>query len=307
MTNVNSYDDYGRPASGNAGRFGYTGQMWVPEIGMWYYRARVYNPALGRFMQADPIGYEAGMNFYGYVSGDPVNLIDPSGLCRFTVWAHFVQIEGRGPHKFTGTSVTQDSPCDGSDGVSWLGGLAELFGGVAGVSSWNQGQCRLRSGVSVAWRDNAVAIGGNLSYVPATPFVSGGGTPTALPGSVSQEAQDSYTGAINSIWSGPVGRFDVSTGMRNGPGGATVYLTPPDSNGHGPPGGGWIQFSDNRGGIGPAAARNLAGHEFGHGGLGLVPNSRDWHDREGVGIMSGRAWPARPTERNIADVISQCR
>lgn len=36
----------------------------------------------GRFMQADPVGYEAGTNLYGYVSGDPVNFTDPLGLTQ---------------------------------------------------------------------------------------------------------------------------------------------------------------------------------------------------------------------------------
>lgn len=35
----------------------------------------------GTFMQKDPIGFEGGMNLYGYVGGDPVNLTDPLGLC----------------------------------------------------------------------------------------------------------------------------------------------------------------------------------------------------------------------------------
>jgi RHS repeat-associated protein len=80
VTAVNSYDEYGIPASGNTGRFSYTGQAWLPELGMWYYKARMYSPTLGRFLQIDPIGYSDGMNAYAYVGGDPVNLIDPSGL-----------------------------------------------------------------------------------------------------------------------------------------------------------------------------------------------------------------------------------
>jgi RHS repeat-associated protein len=77
---VNSYDPYGIPASTNVGRFQYTGQAWLPELQMYYYKARIYAPSLGRFMQTDPTGYDDGPNWYDYVGGDPVNKSDPTGL-----------------------------------------------------------------------------------------------------------------------------------------------------------------------------------------------------------------------------------
>jgi RHS repeat-associated protein len=77
---INSYDEYGIPGAANSGRFQYTGQAWIPELGMYSYKARIYSPSLGRFMQTDPAGYPDGPNWYAYAGNDPVNRADPSGL-----------------------------------------------------------------------------------------------------------------------------------------------------------------------------------------------------------------------------------
>ncbi|MDQ4086944.1 MAG: hypothetical protein M3177_02855 [Pseudomonadota bacterium] len=76
---TNSYDEWGIPGSANGGRFQYTGQIWLADLGMYHYKARIYSPTLGRFLQVDPVGYEGGINLYGYVGNDPLNNTDPDG------------------------------------------------------------------------------------------------------------------------------------------------------------------------------------------------------------------------------------
>ena len=110
---TNTYDEYGIPGAGNALRMQYTGQVWLPELGMYYYKARIYSPTLGRFMQTDPIEYGDGMNWYNYVGGDPINLVDPLGLLAAGP-VHGVCTDGRW---FTGDGSTCDP--GGQDAKDW--------------------------------------------------------------------------------------------------------------------------------------------------------------------------------------------
>jgi RHS repeat-associated protein len=59
----------------------FTGREFDKETGLNYYRARYYRPEIGRFLQADQVGYEAGMNLYRYCRNNPWNATDSSGHC----------------------------------------------------------------------------------------------------------------------------------------------------------------------------------------------------------------------------------
>jgi RHS repeat-associated protein len=85
-----TYDVFGRPAirdangtetgaSAFANPYLFTGRAYDAETGLYYYRARYYDYATGRFLQPDPMGYMAGLNLYTYCGNNALNYVDPSG------------------------------------------------------------------------------------------------------------------------------------------------------------------------------------------------------------------------------------
>lgn len=77
-----SYDDWGVPTlSGSAdNRLLFKGLLWESNAtGMYYVRARWYDPDLGRFVSEDPLGISEGTNYYSFAGNDGVNGSDPTG------------------------------------------------------------------------------------------------------------------------------------------------------------------------------------------------------------------------------------
>src|SRR2546421_7954083 len=87
-----TYDAFGNPTitdwNGNVvtqsaygNRFMFQGREYLPELGIYDYRHRMYHPGLGRFLQTDPTGFDAGdMNLFRYCGDDPVDRSDTTGL-----------------------------------------------------------------------------------------------------------------------------------------------------------------------------------------------------------------------------------
>ncbi|WP_276818449.1 RHS repeat-associated core domain-containing protein [Nitrosomonas europaea] len=84
-TAIHSYGPYGEPNIATGIRFRYTGQQFLGSLNLYYYKARFYSPALGRFLQTDPIGTADDLNLYAYVGNNPINFNDPTGTFAWIV------------------------------------------------------------------------------------------------------------------------------------------------------------------------------------------------------------------------------
>uniref|UniRef100_UPI000837B470 RHS repeat-associated core domain-containing protein n=1 Tax=Thauera butanivorans TaxID=86174 RepID=UPI000837B470 len=143
-TAIYRYGPYGEPDTTTGVRFRYTGQQYLGGLNLYYYKARFYSPAIGRFLQTDPIGTADDLNLYAYVRNNPVNFNDPTG----EFWVHAgMFIVGAGIDVFTQMYIDEKS----WDQVSlWDAGMAGSGAMITGNVAGRLAQAAYRGTISTS-------------------------------------------------------------------------------------------------------------------------------------------------------------
>ncbi|MEO1529446.1 MAG: RHS repeat-associated core domain-containing protein, partial [Planctomycetota bacterium] len=150
-----------------ASRILYTGGQFLPRLGLYYNRARFYDPSIGRFLSADPSGF-LGMdpNLYRYAGGDPVNSFDPGGLRAQRVGSAEISSDASGSYQNRIASVWGQGAANplGNGGREFQQSVAQNTVNINGAIARD-----LRPVVDVTGFYAALAVGvfSNLSTAPA--------------------------------------------------------------------------------------------------------------------------------------------
>ena len=152
------------PQSWYGNRFMFQGREYIPELAIYDYRHRYYDPGLGRFLQTDPSGFGAGdMNLFRYCDDDPVDHTDPTGLVEqdtnSSIWHRAVYFDSAS--NFGGSLYDLDQQLRQPAGVGDRGGNeygggggADGFG-VGGTNFNKQNLADIRAGIAGAANEEA--------------------------------------------------------------------------------------------------------------------------------------------------------
>lgn len=169
----------------------FTGHITDSDTGVVYMQARYYDPAIGRFLSNDPMGFASGgvgyFNRYAYVGNDPVNLTDPTGMigawsgnCTDDPTCRIVSGGGAAKQAQPQTQPVTEAPplpngandnvpSQGIDPVvvRGLGRLAGLLGLAVELEQLNNRRNLLYRGLSIADVNNIISQGGVLPSNPS--------------------------------------------------------------------------------------------------------------------------------------------
>jgi RHS repeat-associated protein len=148
------YDSFGQllVASGSLDQpYRFSTKRYLSDVGLYYYGYRFYAPSIGRWINRDPLGEAGGLNLYGFVLNNPVNLIDPTGeIANFATagagavfggvggaaYSFFSQIGKPGGINWgaVGESAVGGAALGAISGATFGLGTAALLGGTAGAT-----------------------------------------------------------------------------------------------------------------------------------------------------------------------------
>jgi RHS repeat-associated protein len=142
-----NYDSFGNSSSSSLTRYTYTAREFDSDAGLYYYRARFYDPKVGRFISEDPIGFRGGVNQFAYVGNSPLNRRDPSGLYNIDVHYYLTYfIASRFPcltpdevRKIAEADQHTDEDEETSPGFGWNEGQRQINSDFHAFNNGNNG------------------------------------------------------------------------------------------------------------------------------------------------------------------------
>ncbi len=178
-----SYDPFGNTMTnigvGSNNSLYYTGREQDPDSGLYYYRARYYDPTMGRFLTEDPKGFNAGVNFYVYAKNNPINFNDPYGLVNWdrVFWGGMeaaggavgVGIAATGEVASVGTGTIAVATIAGVSAPAFCHGVTEI---IAGALETNQNPIPVTPPAS-APALAALTVTGDLNVAKEADLLSG--------------------------------------------------------------------------------------------------------------------------------------
>ena len=164
VTLTRRYDAWGNlDLGGSTSGHAFTGREHEPETGLVYYRARYFDPKIGRFLSEDPIKFAAGLNFYAYVENNPTNYTDPMGLSKASCVAACTAA-GAGAGAAAGAAgglmagATAGGMAGAAAGAAGGMGVGAIPGGAGGAAAGG-------SGGAAAGAAMGAAIGGTAGFI----------------------------------------------------------------------------------------------------------------------------------------------
>ena len=138
----------------------FAGQYFDEETGLHYNYHRYYDPSASRYLRPDPIGLNGGINLFTYAVNDPVNFVDPFGLCRKKGESFFGCLDRHAKDVF-GTLI------DITDNLGYYG-LTSAAIGVGGSALASAGEYLAREGIKDANLAGARTTGNILKKLAAS-------------------------------------------------------------------------------------------------------------------------------------------